>query len=135
MNRESYYKKDLSSLYKLAQDYFNRWIRLRDPFCITCRRDTEEAGHFEHGGNNKYSFWCDFNPKNMNGQCTHCNHYGRGMLNIYAEKLIKMYGPEVIEELNMLKWKSEVWGKEDLINIIEECKFKILGLKNGTSDV
>jgi len=120
--RDKLYKKELYPLYKLAQRYFNAFIRHRDPKCITCGKPTQEAGHFQHGGNNKYSFWCDFNLKNMNGQCTGCNHFKSGELNIYAEKLIKMYGAKVIAQLNSLKWKDTSWDKEDLINIIEKYK-------------
>lgn len=126
--RETLLKKDLDSLYKLAQKYFNEFIRLRDLTCITCGRRTEEAGHFQHGGNNKYSFWCDFNKKNLNGQCTHCNHYLSGNLNIYAEKLIAKYGAEVIAEMNALRWKDDEWNKDDLVDIIEDSKKKIKSL-------
>lgn len=126
MKRENLYKKPLSNLYKLAQEYFNKKIRLRDKkqrgHCITCPKEIEEAGHFEHGGNNKYSFWCDFNKKNMNGQCSQCNHYFSGKLNIYGEELEKMYGFGIIQELNALKWKPDEWTKDDLIDIIEESK-------------
>ena len=62
--------------------------------------------------------------------CTHCNHFGRGMLNIYAEKLIKMYGPNIVEELNALKWKKDEWTKDDLINIIEDMKERINKLQS-----
>lgn len=136
MNRDALYKKDLSSLYKLAQKYHNLFIRTRDQkvrgHCITCKGGIDEAGHFEHGGNDKYSFWCDFSKKNLNGQCTHCNHFLSGNLNIYAEKLIEMYGVDVIAEMNALRWKSDAWGKEDLIDIIEDRKKRIKELNSLT---
>lgn len=124
MKPENYHKKSLDALYKLAQSYFNRYIRLRDASkgCITCGKPVQEAGHFQHGGNNKYSFWCDFNEKNLNGSCTQCNHFLSGNLGIYSEKLEEMYPHGIIQELNSLRHKSDQWGKEDLIDII--CKYK-----------
>lgn len=127
MKRETLLLKPLKNLYPLAQKYFNRYIRLRDLHkgCITCTGQVQEAGHFEHGGNNKYSFWCDFSEENLNGQCTKCNNYESGKLNVYAEKLEKMYGYGIIEKLNALKWKSDEWTKEDLVDIIESSKENI----------
>lgn len=134
MKAETYLKKDKKSLYKIAQRYFNKYIRLRDPYCICCGKPTEEAGHFQHGGNNKYSFWLDFDERNLNGECTRCNHFLSGNLNIYAEKLIGMYGADIIAELNALKWKSDYWDKEDLIKIIEKYKGKTKKISSKTSN-
>ena len=126
MKSETYYKMPLKKLYKLAEEYFHKYIVIRDrkkrKHCITCMRGVEEAGHFNHGGNRGMSFWVDFSKKNLNGQCHQCNYYYSGKLNIYSEELIKIYGSEIVEELNTLTWKSEVWGHEDLIKIIEFCK-------------
>lgn len=129
MTQETLYQKPLKEVYKIAERWFHKWIRIRDikkrGHCITCQGGIEEAGHFNHGGNNKYAFWCDFDERNLNGQCKQCNHFYSGRLNIYSGEIKRMYGADMIDELNALNWKSEVWGKEDLIRIIEECKKKI----------
>ena len=126
MKSENLFKKDKRDLYKLAEKYFHKFIVLRDlkkrGHCITCKGRIEQAGHFNHGGNNKYAFWADFDERNLNGQCKRCNHFMSGNLNVYAEELIKIYGAGIIEELNSLTWKSDPWGKEDLIRIIEKYR-------------
>lgn len=133
MKAENLLKKKKKDLYKLAERYFHKYIVLRDKkngkHCITCNNPIEQAGHFNHGGNNKYAFWCDFDERNLNGQCVQCNHFKSGNLNVYAEELIEIYGPEIISELNSLTWKADPWGNEDLVEIIEKYKKKIKELK------
>ena len=136
MKKENLLKKDKRSLYKLAEKYFHRYIVLRDinkrGHCITCSKPIEDAGHFNHGGNNKYAYWCDFNEENLNGQCRQCNLFRSGNLNIYAQEIKKIYSPDKIDELNALTWKSEVWTVLDLVDIIEKYKklCKTLDKKN-----
>jgi hypothetical protein len=126
MKAENLLKKKKKDLYKLAERYFHKYIVLRDikkrGHCITCKAPIEQAGHFNHGGNNRYAFWCDFDERNLNGQCKRCNHFMSGNLNIYSEELIKIYGPEIIGELNALTWKIGDWNNEDLIGIIEKYR-------------
>ena len=126
MKIENLYKKDKRDLYKLAERYFHRYIVIRDQkkrgHCITCKGQIEQAGHFNHGGNNKYAFWCDFDERNLNGQCKRCNHFMSGNLNVYSEELIKIYGAQIIAELNALTWKPDQWGKDELIELIERYR-------------
>ena len=117
----------LDTLYKKAWKWFSRAIRMQEKYiCITCGRKIEasetEAGHFKHGGNNKFSFWADFTRENIHCQCNWCNHKLHGNLGIYAEKLVKMYGENILERLNGLNKKSDEWGIADLEMIIEESK-------------
>lgn len=135
MKRETYYKKPLKALYKLAVDYFHKVVRLEDPICFTCTKDTEECGHYNHGGNKGMTFWIDFNRKNNHGQCTRCNHILSGNLRVYSVNLEKKYGFGIIQELDELTWKDDTWTKDDLINIIEDCKIKIKLLKNKNADI
>lgn len=126
MKKENLLKKDKRSLYKLAEKHFHRFIVLRDKkkrgHCITCHSPIEEAGHFNHGGNNRYAFWCDFNEENLHGQCKQCNLFRSGNLNVYAQEIKRMYGADKIDELNALTWKSQDWNNEDLVDIIEKYK-------------
>jgi hypothetical protein len=52
-----------------------------------------------------------------------------GNLNVYAENLERDYGFGIIQELNALKWKKDEWSKDDLIDIIENCKDEIKNIK------
>jgi hypothetical protein len=131
MKDENYFKKDLKSLYKLAWKYFSIYVRNESKgICYTCKRKYEvsqlHASHFQHGGNNKFAFWCDFDKRNVKGSCVSCNLYKSGNLNLFAEYLIRDYGPGIIAELNALKWKKDTWGKDDLIRIIKFCKLKAI---------
>lgn len=56
--------------------------------------------------------------------CVHCNKFLHGNLNVYAERLIEKYGPDIIGELNRLgkcviKFDREDLGK--LINVLSEA--------------
>jgi hypothetical protein len=60
MKAENLLKKKKKDLYKLAERYFHKYIVLRDKrngkHCITCNNPIEQAGHFNHGGNNNMPF-------------------------------------------------------------------------------
>lgn len=132
MKKETYYKKPLKQVYKIAQRYFNKYIRMRDPFCITCSNPTQEAGHFNHGGNRGMMFWVDFSEENLNGQCTHCNHFLSGNLGIYSEQLEAKYGQGIIQKLNALSNKENpLYMMDALVEIIENYKEKIKKLKQN----
>src|SRR3990167_3937552 len=65
-------------LHKKAWNVFSKWIRERDKTCITCgSRSSLQAGHFWHGV-------LDFDPMNINAQCSGCNHFKSGNLAIYS---------------------------------------------------
>ena len=61
---------------KLAQQVFNKYIRLRDAgnLCISCQKKPlkENAGHF-YNANNHWSV--RFDERNVHLQCEHCNNY------------------------------------------------------------
>ena len=117
----------MKQLYKMAWRYYSLVVRTREKgICYTCNRrnliQSSHAGHYVHGGNNAYSYYLDFDDRNIHCQCIYCNHYIHGNLEVYQQKLIKQYGPDVIDELKQAKWKSGGWGNEDLVKIIEGCK-------------
>lgn len=45
-------------------------------------------------------------PKNTKPQCSGCNMFNQGRLDVFAINLIKEYGPEILEELQELKMSS-----------------------------
>jgi hypothetical protein len=65
--------------------------------CFTCPKYAPwqefDSGHFKHGV-------MDFNPKNINPQCTGCNRFWHGRLDAYATALVKKYGPDILDELD-----------------------------------
>ncbi len=71
----------LSDYLKLAQQVFNKFIRLRDKgqVCISCQKKPlkENAGHF-FNANNHYNV--RFDERNTHLQCEHCNTYLSGNL-------------------------------------------------------
>jgi len=111
---------------KLAQQTFNKYIRLRDKgnVCISCQKmpKKENAGHFWNA-NNHWSV--RFDERNVHLQCEHCNTFLSGNLINYRENLLKKIGAE---EFNVLEGKSKVtrkFTKEELKEIIETYKKKI----------
>ncbi len=111
----------IKSLKRRAWTAFAKWTRTRDRRCITCGSPTTEAGHFIHnsdkinnvlGGN---ALWYD--ERNINGQCTYCNCYRGGRLDVYAEKLEQKYGYGIIQELRKLYQTPKKWTREDLSTV------------------
>lgn len=125
-------KRTLSSLLDLAQETFNRFIRLRDSkgdhfICISCNRfkslDQMNAGHYYSQGNHSY---LRFNEHNVHGQCIKCNCHMHGHLLGYQKGLLKKIGPEQFQILDTWKNFSQKWDKLQVIALIqlyrEKCK-------------
>ena len=85
------------------------YVRQRDPACVTCGKggDYKEAhvGHLKHG-------YLDFNLKNLNRQCSLCNLYHHGRLDVYADYLNNKYGYGTTEELERLKNEEQMKTKK-----------------------
>lgn len=109
-------KLSLTGWQKKTWKVFSQYIRLKyankDGFvrCVTCGKIKHwkemQAGHYKH---NKLDF-CEFN---VFPQCVRCNHYKSGELGNYADFLIKKFGNDILE-------KIEIYAKlEKKYNIIE----------------
>jgi NinG protein len=95
--------------------------------CFTCPKfdfwNTFDSGHFKHGV-------MDFNPKNLQIQCTGCNRWWSGRLDVYATNLVKKYGSSILDELERgaaeARLKKDRLGyeytKEELIKFYEKYK-------------
>jgi hypothetical protein len=117
--------KRLQSLKRLkltTWEVFARFIRARDPWCVSClgqgiRTPTTEAGHYKHntersqslGGN---ALW--FDARNCNGQCGKCNRWQSGNLAAYALFLEEKHGPGILQELNTLYRTPKKWTREEI---------------------
>ena len=122
-------KKDLMTVQdyiKLAQQVFNKYIRLRDKgqLCISCQSvpKKENAGHF-YNANNHWNV--RFDEYNVHLQCEHCNTFLSGNLLQYRENLLKKIGYENFELLSAEANKTRKFTIEELKEIINKYKLKI----------
>jgi hypothetical protein len=117
---------------KLAQQVFNKYIRLRDVgnVCISCQKKPlkENAGHF-YNANNHWSV--RFDERNVHLQCEHCNTYLSGNLIYYRENLLKKIGIEEFENLSAEAMKTRKYTIEELKEIINTYKKKIKQYENN----
>jgi hypothetical protein len=123
-------KDDLMTLQdylKIAQQIFNKYIRLRDKdkgnVCISCQKPPkkENAGHFWN--TNHYNV--RFDERNVHLQCEHCNTFLSGNLINYRANLIKKIGEGEFQLLESEANKTRKFTKEELKEIIETYKKKV----------
>ncbi len=126
--KKSKMKMDLMTIQdyvKLAQQVFNKYIRLRDAgnVCISCQKKPlkTNAGHF-YNANNHWSV--RFDERNVHLQCEHCNTYLSGNLIYYRENLLKKIGIEEFENLSDEATKTRKFTIEELKEIIATYKKK-----------
>lgn len=109
---------------------FARFIRSRDPYCITCGARTTEAGHFLHttdktnkqlGGN---ELWYD--EQNVHGQCGICNRHHSGRRDVYAIKLEERYGPGILQELYLKFRTVKKWTIPELLELASKYEKDVL---------
>jgi hypothetical protein len=127
---KKYAAKSEAALKKIAQEWFNKYIRLRDKdeACISCKLVLgEQAGHFFSAGHYQA---LRFNEDNCHSQCVRCNYFLSGNLNKYRVNLEKKIGKESLMLLDLQANKSaHKWNRFELIEIIERYKFKCKQLK------
>ena len=117
---------------KLAQQVFNKFIRLRDAGqnCISCNKKSlkENAGHF-YNANNHWNV--RFNEHNVNLQCEYCNTYLHGNLIEYRENLINKIGITDYSILEAESRKTRKFSIDELKELITVYKAKIKNLENN----
>ena len=122
-------KEDLMTVQdyiKLAQQVFNKYIRLRDKGqnCISCNKPAlkENAGHYFNANNH----WnVRFNELNVHLQCEHCNTFLSGNLIEYQRNLIHKIGITDYYILEAEARKTRKFTIEELKEIINTYKKKI----------
>ena len=123
-------KEDLlttSDYLKLAQQVFNKWVRLRDQDqgCISCGNplgSKYDAGHFWSAGGHSN---VRFNENNVHAQCVSCNQHKHGNLLEYRKGLIAKIGHHNYTLLSDKAYKTRKWDKEELKELIALYKKKI----------
>ena len=112
---------------KIAQQVFNKYIRLRDKDkgCISCGKPLDkkfDAGHY-YNANNHWSV--RFDEYNVHGQCVECNQWKHGNLIDYTLMLPKRIGFEMFDDLIRRKHETKKFTIEELKEIISIYKEKI----------
>jgi hypothetical protein len=125
-----YEKKSIPDLLKIAQKYFNLYVRLRDQkngyfICISCNvpKGIEQmhAGHYLSAGHNART---RFDEQNCWGQCIRCNYHLSGNQVGYRIYLVAKIGPDKVAELEQKSRQTVKWDRYSLIDLIETYKEK-----------
>lgn len=106
--------KPLSQIIQEAQAAVNGFVRARDKDlgCISCGKPVTEAGHYFHAGTKYQLSRLRLDPRNIHGQCTHCNRFkGGGNQHEYRKGLIIRYGERALTEIESLKRQADL-GQE-----------------------
>lgn len=112
---------------KIAQQVFNKYIRLRDKGkpCISCQTTINGVVHASHfyssGGHSNIRY----NEDNVHSSCYKCNVMLSGNQNEYRKRLIKKIGVEKLDFLDSIAHIEKKWTIDELKNIIEIYKEKI----------
>lgn len=92
-----------------AWEAFARYIRTRDPACVTCgSQDDPSCGHYIAAsicGKELY-----FSEINNNRQCSWCNTHGLGNVAAYTIYLERKYGSDIKEKLEAIRLKEKNAG-------------------------
>lgn len=117
---------------KLAQQVFNKFIRLRDAGqnCISCNKKPlkENAGHF-YNANNHWNV--RFNELNVHLQCEYCNTHLHGNLIEYRTNLINKIGNSDFLILEAESKKTRKFSIDELKDLITVYKAKIKNFENN----
>lgn len=109
---------------------FATWVKKRDweNGCITCNNKYMEganahAGHYIKRGYNQVKY----DPHNVHLQCARCNGYGKGEVTRYRKAIVKMYGEEEAQRLDLIDNGRNVYkfSKEELLDMFDYYKSKL----------
>ena len=102
------WSKGKASKYDATDKLFSRYIRFKDASkgyirCITCNKieppEDCDAGHYI----SREFMTLRYDERNVHPQCRKDNRFKEGLKDEYALALIRMYGPDILEELNKEK--------------------------------
>lgn len=118
--------KTANDYLKIAQQVFNKFIRVRDAGqnCISCNKPCkkENAGHYySQGGHSAVRF----DEDNVHLQCEACNTYLSGNLLNYQIGIEQRIGAQKLLELQAKAHQVKKWTKDELKELIEEYKNKL----------
>jgi hypothetical protein len=115
-----------SDLRKLLQIEINAIVRAIDygQPCISCGNVTTlESGHYFHKSKTSARA-CTFHLWNLHGQCKYCNQNQHGSLHDYRLGVIKIYGQEIFDLIELLPemYRNLSWTKDELKEAIKTAK-------------
>ena len=118
--------KTANDYLKIAQQVFNKFIRVRDAGlnCISCNKPCkkENAGHYySQGGHSAVRF----DEDNVHLQCEACNTYLSGNLLNYQIGIEKRIGAQKLLNLQAKAHEVKKWTKDELKELIAEYKNKL----------
>lgn len=125
--KRKFLANDRSHQKKLAQKYFNRYIRLRDAGlpCIACGRHHKGQIHASHYRSVGSQPALRFNELNCHAGCMPCNTHLSGNLIAYRVNLIEKIGIGWVEWLE-IEHQPKKYSIEELISVkekyLKKCK-------------
>jgi len=109
-----------------AWDLMSKLVRLKNADwkgnvrCFTCglegRWQDYDSGHYIHRNS------LDFDPVNIQPQCSKCNKYLNGNLGRFAHAIVSKYGMGEWERLESLRFKERYFKVKELYEIIDNLK-------------
>ncbi len=120
-------EKSYKTLKNTLDRVFAKFIKVRDSqseyfICISCNNTKPinqfNAGHYFSRG----ALSIRWDEKNVNGQCVHCNKWKSGNIQGYTKGLIKKYGKDIIQELEIKKMQTSKLSRFELSVLINFYK-------------
>lgn len=112
--------ESVSSLKKLLDACFSRYIRLRDGgVCFTCgiKKPISQMqnGHYVSRSHNNTRY----DEQNCHCQCVGCNVFKHGNMDVYSLRLIEKYGLDILSDLSRRKNVIKQFTIPELKHLIE----------------
>ncbi|MBD3180755.1 recombinase [Candidatus Poribacteria bacterium] len=127
----------MKALIRELDRVFSIYIRLRDTNengagrCISCNNPVSyskmNAGHYI-SRNIKCIRWSEVN---VNGQCVRCNMFYEGNIPGYREGMIKKYGQQTLNDLELARHKTQKISRFELYTMIGLYKKEARKLLEG----
>lgn len=114
---------------------FSEFIRRRDSDqdgytrCISCGKIVKwkeaDCGHYVNRKHNSTRY----DEQNCNAQCRSCNRFSEGNIQGYRKGLIRKYGEQAVELLEIKKFNTCKLGQFEINALAEEYRKKLKQIK------
>lgn len=114
-----------SGLIRKVDKLFSRYIRQKYAIggwvdCVTCGKrmpwEESQSGHWIKRGHAAVRW----DERNVYPQCPGCNLYANGRQDEMALHILRIHGPETVEELMRLKHTEKRWRIPELRELLEK---------------
>jgi len=133
--RKKNHPPSIKRLTQKLDEVFSRYKRLANSNehgyiqCFTCERlfpyAEIDCGHFvsrQHRG-------LRWSEENTEPQCRSCNRFHEGVKDVFALKLQRKYGMDILQKLNDIKEQYTKFTPQELIDLIEYYKTEIASME------